>query len=100
MFKLKTYGELLGPAMKIMEQEEADKYFEYLIGYYMVAAGYTREKAIEVAKINLGYYAGYYSKETYDRVMKLFCTEHPIFGKTWPTLEDAFEAGKKAAGGL
>ena len=52
------------------------------------------KSALEIAKINLGYFAGYYNSEIQQRVNKLFCTTHPIFGSTCPTSEEAFNMGK------
>ena len=42
---------------------------------------------------NIGYFAGYYSAEIADKTYELFETEHPIFGKTHPTKEEAFRKG-------
>lgn len=77
-----TYVEALEPAMKIVDQEDADQYFKdyvnWMTKHFEDASGlYTPEK---VCKINLGYYAGYYDAETRARVERLFLTEHPIFG--------------------
>lgn len=75
-----TYGESLGPAMDITEQADADQYFEKLVQYY--ARTYTRTDMSkeEIARYNLGYYAGYYSIEVMKRVEKLFLAPHPILG--------------------
>lgn len=63
-----TFGEILGPAMEITSQQEADEYFEALVQRSMDNFGQPREEAIAVQKVNLGYYAGYYSDETRERV--------------------------------
>jgi hypothetical protein len=53
--------------------------------------------SIEAAKAKLladiGYCTGYYDNATADRVMDLFETEHPIFGKTHPSAEEALRMG-------
>jgi hypothetical protein len=95
--KTLTYGECLKPAMKITEQADADQYLRDYIAYIQVALdkdprgdGKTAE---EIAKINLGYFAGYYDREIQERVYRLFKTVHPIFGDSTPTLEEAIAAG-------
>jgi hypothetical protein len=90
-----TYGEALGPAMKITDKEDAKQYFEKYVEYLDKA---NKEEGNEVdakaiAKTNLGYYAGYYDPETYARVMNLYDTVHPFFGKEWPTPQNAFNIG-------
>ncbi|HUV67148.1 MAG TPA: hypothetical protein VMW24_24885 [Sedimentisphaerales bacterium] len=94
--KLITMGEKYRPAMKITDQEEADAYFESCVEHTM-NWGRTREKAEEVEKGNLGYYAGYYDHETRVRVERLFRCAHPVFGKASagvPTPEEAFKMGQ------
>src|SRR3989304_6422117 len=90
-----TYGATLEPAMRITDTQEAQEYLEELIVQNMKRWGQTRERATEVTKINLGYFAGYYNNEIMARVNKLYSTVHPIFGATAPTSKEAFEMGKK-----
>lgn len=97
-----TYGECLDPAMKITDEEDAKQYFiEYVkfIQKYLDKEPRTDNKtAEEIAKINLGYYAGYYNDDVRKNVERLFLCEHPYFGKIEngkPTPESAFEMGKK-----
>lgn len=55
-----------------------------------------RAKAETVEKMNLGYFAGYSSHETRERVEKLFRCAHPVFGKVSvhkPTTKEGLEAG-------
>ncbi len=95
-----TIGELYMPAMKITEPKEAEQYFEALVLHTMTVGGQAREKAIEIEKSNLGYFAGYYGSETRERVERLFNCSHPIFGpvsKGEPTAQEAFDAGVKLA---
>lgn len=98
-----TIGEKYGPAMEITEPEEAEQYFEACVLQNMIMCGNSREKAVEIEKANLGYFAGYYSAETRARVEHLFNCSHPIFGpisEGKPTMQEAFDAGKKIAAGL
>lgn len=94
-----TIGDIYGPAMKIRSKRNAAAYLESLVEYIMKHAidekHKTREGALALAKTNLGYYAGYYDRATVERVNELFDTEHPVFGREYPTPEQAFNAGKK-----
>jgi len=51
----------------------------------------------EHADENIGYISGYYDPENMRRIQEWFCVAHPIFGKSVPTPEEAFEAGKREA---
>ena len=99
-----TYGECLRPAMEITDKTEAKQY----LADYVAFIQKTLDKeprddnmtAEQIAKANLGYFAGYYDDETRKRVESLFCCSHPIFGniaKTGPiSPKEAFEKGLKA----
>jgi len=70
--------------MEITDQEDADQYSEAYVEYLRGCLsenprddGMTAE---QLAKSNLGYFAGYYDSETQSRVNKLFKCCHPIFG--------------------
>lgn len=84
-----TFGESLGPAMRIREQQKATEYFEALVHRHMKYHDKTHEEATKITKINLGYYAGYFDQETQRRVEKLFDCVHPIFGQTMEETDDA-----------
>lgn len=97
-----TYGECLEPAMKITDPEDAAQYLKAYIQFqekYMQEAS-GNHTAEEVCKINLGYFAGYYSEETRERVERLFMCSHPILGSIKsngsPTTEKALTLGKTA----
>jgi len=97
-FKSKvTYGETLGPAMKITDPKEAQEYFIRLVAHARLRNSENKPmpKSIQIVGSNLGYYAGYYDGETAQRVMRLFNCEHPIFGKKRPDAKEAFNAGMK-----
>lgn len=89
-------NEKYGPAMELETQEEADAYFERLIQYDL-ERGKTRAEAEKLERTNLGYYAGYYSHETRERVERLFKCVHPVFGsiaeKGPPTFDEALQKG-------
>ena len=94
-----TYGDKYGPAMTLMNQAEADAYFERCVQHCM-RFGKSRVEAEAIERSNLGYFAGYYSHETRARVERLFRCAHPLFGaiaeKGPPTAEEAFAAGLDA----
>lgn len=92
-----TFGDLLGPAMEITDQDEADAYFEALVQHCM-SFGKSRQEGIANSKINLGYWTGYYDSETAERVFRLFKCGHPVFGTSQPTAEEAFKAGVERGG--
>lgn len=79
-----TFGECLGPAMEIQDEADAKQYLAEYVAFIQKDLdkkprndGMTAEK---IAKVNLGYFAGYYDFETMERVNRLFMTCHPIFG--------------------
>ena len=92
-----TYGECLEPAMKITDPEDARQYMaEYV--KFIAKHDCGKNTPEEVAKQNLGYYAGYYDNETRMRVEMLFTCAHPVLGSIKqngiPTSLEAFECGK------
>lgn len=101
-----TIGEALRPAMQITDEADAAQYLADYTAYIQRAIETQRayeEKphgdglsAEQIARTNIGYFAGYYDRETRERVGRLFACEHPVFGKaavSVPTPEQAFEAG-------
>jgi hypothetical protein len=95
-----TYGECLDPAMKITDQHDADQYlYDYVRFIEKNIDPTSNMTAIQMAKYNLGYYAGYHNDDTRLRVETLFMCKHPIFGsiaeKDSLTSEEAFNLGMK-----
>lgn len=99
--KTKTVGELYGPAMKVDTKEEAEEMLLEITCYIRSrdTEGKTEEQITNIAKCNLGYYAGYYDHDTRRRVERLYECAHPVFGSIAangpPTASEAFAAGKK-----
>lgn len=58
---------------------------------------YARDEAHKTVLKNIGYFAGYYPADLADRVYSLFQTQHPVFGLTHPTPEEAFRIGMEHA---
>ena len=79
-----TYEETLGPAMEITDRADAEQYLAAYVAFIQEALDAEPRSdgltAAEIASQNLGYYAGYYSRETRERVERLFNCAHPILG--------------------
>lgn len=73
-----TIGDKYGPAMEITDETEARVYFEKCVRHTMRMGKMSREKAENIERQSLGYYAGYYSYETMRRVERLFLARHPV----------------------
>lgn len=114
-----TYGDTLGPAMKITDPEDAKQYLKAYIEY--IVRNFPKDEKIKIlefahsnngninvnrmieakaeaiAKSNLGYWAGYGDNKLRERVENLFNCSHPIFGSIAengiPTAKEAFEMG-------
>lgn len=97
---LNTVGEVFNKALEIAKytpsnaKDFLDKYTRHIES----VEGITYGEALDRAKSNLGYFAGYYDKHTCDLIYDVYCTEHPIFGKNPFDVspEDAFKAGLEA----
>lgn len=100
-----TYGECLGPAMKITDESDAKQYFvdyaAFIQKHLDAKPRHDAQTASDIARINLSYYAGYYDNGTRERVERLFECSHPAFGAIAkngaPTVKEAFDAGKRMA---
>ncbi len=76
-----TIGAKYGPAMGVKTKSEAKTKFAELVEHAMhVDLNLTRETAVAQERNNLGYYAGYYDRETQERVQALYGAPHPLFG--------------------
>jgi hypothetical protein len=76
-----TYREKYDPAMHITDPGQAAQYFEECVQHNMAHSTNNRGLAEAIERANLGYWAGYYSRETRLRVEELFGCEHPVLGK-------------------
>lgn len=96
-----TYSETLAPTIQIKDKAEAMQYLKDYIVYLqqhidnsIINGKYGSVE--EMAKHNIGYYAGYYSSDDRLRVEDLFECEHPYFGKAkngLPTVDQALKMG-------
>jgi hypothetical protein len=87
--------------MEITAEAEARDYFEACVTHNLSFGEHDRYQAEKIERANLGYYAGYYSSETRERVERLFACAHPIFGAIAqhgaPTPAEALLSGAVAA---
>lgn len=84
-----TFGERYAPALRAMGQVEADRCFGDLVAALLAGGEVSRHHAEMVVRRNLGYYAGYFSSETFERLLRLYRTRHPVFGVRLPELPGA-----------
>jgi hypothetical protein len=88
-----TYGEIFDLALEIKNKDEAKKYINDYAAYIVVKEKISYDDALQRAKDNLGYYAGYYGWKTRVKIKELFDAEHPLFGHKQVTSEEAMYIG-------
>lgn len=78
-----TIGDVFEAALSFARKSpgEADNFFKAYINHIMNVNKISFEEAAQIAKSNLGYFAGYYGKEVCDIIYKTYQCSHPIFGK-------------------
>jgi hypothetical protein len=91
---VKTMGQVMDVVASCETEEEAQRVFEMYVDSIRALADMTDLEAREIAMGNIGYASGYYGRKTCERILKLFDTSHPFFGRRYPTPEEAFEIGK------
>lgn len=85
-------------AKKRRTEKDAVEMFNGYAKYIGEVNSLSDEKAMECAKRNFGYYAGYFDRETEDIVNKVFDACHPMFGGRNShdvDPKEAFELGQK-----
>lgn len=100
--ELKTVGEIFDEALRIAktgDQNEADNFAKEYASYCAEANGITFEEGMNIVKSNLGYFAGYFNRETCDIIYKTYKCTHPVFNCNPFDVspEDAFNAGYNRA---
>lgn len=82
---LTSMGSVFDKALEIAETGDGDRCQNFLTAYanwiIEVNGHYNIEEATEIAKSNLGYFAGYYSSEVYETINKAYSAVHPVFGR-------------------
>jgi hypothetical protein len=92
---MKTIADMIKLALMTRTRECAQQIVKDQVSEMVEILGYTEAEARRLTLINIGYYTGYLDHETADTVMELFETEHPVFGRTHPTPQEAFRLGKE-----
>lgn len=80
---LKTMGEIFNTALDVAKTGNSDRCQEFLTSYveYIVSENNLNvAEAENIAKSNLGYFAGYYSSGVYETINKAYGAVHPVFG--------------------
>ena len=99
--ELNTMGEVFNEALRIAktDKDEAQDFFYEYVNHISFTNKYSWDKSIEIAKSNLGYFAGYYNQETCDIIYKTYQCSHPIFGNKPFTIdpEEAYKMGYNKA---
>jgi len=94
--ELNTIGEVFDEALRLAktDKDEAQDFFYQYVNHISFVNKYSWDKSIEIAKSNLGYFAGYYDKEVCDIIYNTYQCSHPIFGNK-PFSVDPNEAYRK-----
>lgn len=98
--KYETMGEIFDLANSLAKECIKSKCEQFLIAYATSILDANEsvtnyEDALNIVKSNLGYFAGYYDRTTYERVNKTYGAIHPVF-KTNPfdiASEEAYRMG-------
>ena len=98
--KYETMGEIFDLANSLAKEGIKSKCEDFLITYATSILDANEsvtnyEEALNIARSNLGYFAGYYDRKTYDRINKAYGAIHPVF-KTNPfdiAPEEAYRIG-------
>lgn len=88
-----SIAEMISLALKDGTKERAQQIVQQRVDEMVKLLGYEASKARKITLANIGYHTGYLDDETADKVMDLFETEHPVFGRTHPTPAEAFRLG-------
>lgn len=98
---LETMGEIFNTALDVAKTGNSDRCQEFLTSYveYIVSeSNLNVAEAENIAKSNLGYFAGYYSSGVYETINKAYGAVHPVFGKNpfEVSPEEAYKKGLEA----
>ena len=96
--QLTTIGEIFNKALEIAKTGDKERCQLLLKSYAECISSKNNisvDEAVNIAKSNLGYFAGYYDRETYNIIHNMYNAIHPIFkGNPFDvTPEDAYNLG-------
>lgn len=83
--EIRTHGDMMRALQDLESREEAREFMKVYSAHNVHAYQ------------NVGYAAGYFDRETAQRIYEWCETSHPIFGRSEPTPEEAFEMGQRFA---
>lgn len=93
-----TYGSLMQAVLACKTREDADQLISAELNCICAQKKCpSPEEAKQILLRSIGYLAYYYDGRTIDRILDLFQTEHPFFGKSHPSGEMAFTMGSQYA---
>lgn len=96
-FKSCSFKDLFEYALLLAKRDktEADQFYNSYVSFVMNENNSSREDAEKICKSNLGYFAGYYDKDTCDVIYNTYKCCHPIFGGNPFSVspKEAFETG-------
>lgn len=96
--QLTTIGEIFNKALEIAkngDKKHCQLFLKSYAEYISSKNNISIDEAVNIAKSNLGYFAGYYDRETYDIINSMYNAIHPIFkGNPFDvTPDDAYHLG-------
>lgn len=95
---LTSMEEIFNKALEVAKSGDGDRCQTFLTTYanwISEVNGCYKDSAINIAKNNLGYFAGYYNRDVYNAINMAYGAVHPIFGKNPFDVspEEAYELG-------
>jgi hypothetical protein len=92
---MRSMAEIMGLIVdgKINTKEEAAAFVTAEAAEMAEFYGKPLEEMRATLLSNIGYCTGYLDHDAADRILEMFETEHPIFGKGHPTAEEAYALG-------
>lgn len=90
--ELRTMGETMRAVLKIAQSGDRARAAAFMEAYEKITTP-------DIVRKNIGYASGYYDVETAAKILDVFDTRHPLFGRSRPSHEWAFEIGRRRARG-
>jgi len=91
--EIKNIGDLVNGIASCQTQSDADDFFEAYVRSFSARTDLNFNERVNLAQKNVGYLIGYLDTENRKRLYRLFNTQHPIFGRSDPTPQEALTAG-------
>ncbi len=89
-----NYGDLMDAVLAIDNPKDAQRFKRGYVAFVRDAPDRApNDPPEDIVASNLGYMTGYFGRAEARRVRELFAVEHPIFGASEPTAEEAYAEG-------